>query len=138
METAVIVLAVLAAILAIALIVVGAKLSRMHKLHSSEDAEDVYVKGGVRYSKDTSVTKDGEAHVSHEKGDFLLVKGVTYLPERGEGLLPGTYTALASAESVQTFKLRLGGYVREYKHGDTVVLMEGDPVCAVSCNVILR
>lgn len=138
METAVIVLAVVAAVLAIALIVTGAKLSAMRKLHSSEEAEDVYVKGGVRYSKDTTVTKDGEAHVSHEKGDFLLVKGVTYLPERGEGLLPGTYTALASADSVQTFKLRLGGYVRDYKHGDTVVLAEGDPVCAVSCNVILR
>lgn len=138
METAVIVLAVVAAVLAIALIVTVAKLSAMRKLHSSEKAEDVYVKGGVRYSKDTTVTKDGEAHVSHGKGDFLLVKGVTYLPERGEGLLPGTYTALASADSVQTFKLRLGGYVRDYKHGDTVVLAEGDPVCAVSCNVILR
>ena len=86
----------------------------------------------------TTVTKDGETHVSHDKGDFVLVKGVTYLPERGEGLMPGTYTALASAETVSSFKLRLGGYVREYKHGDTVVLAEGDPVCAVSCNVILR
>ena len=68
METAVIVLAVVAAVLAIALIVTGAKLSAMRKLHSSEKAEDVYVKGGVRYSKDTTVTKDGEAHVSHGKG----------------------------------------------------------------------
>lgn len=130
--------ATVAAVLAIALIVVGTKLSKMKKLHTSEEAEDVYVKKGVRYSKDTTVTKDGETHVSHDKGDFVLVKGVTYLPERGEGLMPGTYTALASAETVSTFKLRLGGYVREYKHGDTVVLAEGDPVCAVSCNVILR
>ena len=52
METAVIVLAVVAAVLAIALIVTGAKLSAMRKLHSSEKAEDVYVKGGVRYSKE--------------------------------------------------------------------------------------
>ena len=69
--------AAVAAVLAIALIVVGTKLSKMKKLHTSEEAEDVYVKKGVRYSKDTTVTKDGETHVSHDKGDFILQKGLT-------------------------------------------------------------
>ena len=98
----------------------------------------VRVIDGVRYSRDTAVTRDGEINVSYQKGDFILEQGKTYTAVRKGALMPGTYTLLASGDPTQTFKLRAGGYVRDYKHGDTLVLAEGDSVCAVSCNVILR
>ena len=41
-------------------------------------------------------------------------------------------------EKTETFKLRLCGIVREYNHGDTVVLGEGEEICAVSASIILR
>ena len=47
-------------------------------------------------------------------------------------------TALAASDAATSFKLRAGGLVRSYNHGDTLVLAEGEEVCAVSCNVILR
>lgn len=58
--------------------------------------------------------------------------------EKNGELPPGTYTVLATSDGTAAFKLRLGGLVREYKHGDTVVLGDGESICAVSCSVILR
>ena len=52
--------------------------------------------------------------------------------------MPGTYTVLAASENTPSFKLRVGGLVRTYTHGDTLVLAEGEEICAVSCAVILR
>ena len=93
---------------------------------------------GVRYSLDEAVTREGEANVTLQKGDVLLRQGVSYTAKKGSALLPGTYTVLAASDAATSFKLRAGGLVRSYNHGDTLVLAEGEEVCAVSCNVILR
>lgn len=136
----IIVLAVLLAAACIALIVL-AKKRRAEKRRSEENAsfaEDVKIKGGVRYSEDGAVERDGQANITFRKGDAVLARGETYTAERGGKLLPGTYTVLAVSENVQSFKLRVGGLVRTYAHGDTLVLADGEEVCAVSCAVILR
>lgn len=101
-------------------------------------ADGVKIIDGVRYSKDDSIETDGAAKITHRKGDFLLESGKTYTAVKNGSLLPGSYTVLASSDSAVSFKLRIGGYVRNYSHGDTIVLADGDQVCAVSCNVILR
>ena len=51
--------------------------------------------------------------------------------------MPGAYTALKSSDAVDEFKIRIAGYVRNYRHGDKVVLHEGDEVEATSSDVIL-
>ena len=57
----------------------------------------------------------------------------------GEGkMLPGTYTVLASNEENTKFNLRIGGVVREYTHGQKIVLSKGETITAVSHIVILR
>ena len=101
-------------------------------------ADGVKIIDGVRYSKDDSIETDGAAKITHRKGDFLLESGKTYTAVKNGSLLPGSYTVLASSDSAVSFKLRIGGYVRNYSHGDTIVLADGDQICAVSCNVILR
>ncbi len=101
-------------------------------------ADKVKVIDGVRYSLDDAVTREGEANVTLQKGDALLKKGVTYTARKGGELLPGTYTALAASDAATSFKIRAGGAVRSYNHGDNIVLADGEEVCAVSCNVILR
>ncbi len=101
-------------------------------------AEEVIVKDGVRYSADTSVERGGEANVSHAEGDFVLAAGKTYRAQKGGELLPGTYTLLASNDAAHEFKLRVGGLVRTFSHGDVIVLKDGEELCAVSGSVILR
>ena len=108
------------------------------KAAGAEFAEEIKQKGGVRYSEDDAVSRGGEANVTYRKGDFMLPRGKEFTAVRGGELMPGTYTALAASDSATSFKLRVGGLVRTFSHGDTIVLAEGEEVCAVSCAVILR
>lgn len=143
MTTEQIVILVLAIALAAALvcaIVAYAKYRATKKQDGSGNryAQEVVVKDGVRYSADASVERGGAVNVSHAEGDFVLAAGKTYRAEKDSDLLPGTYTALAANDAAHTFKLRVGGLVRNFSHGDTIVLKEGEEICAVSGSVILR
>ena len=107
------------------------------KEKGEETADGVKISGGVRYSESDVIGDDEGMRITFRKGDVVLARGVEYAVGKG-GLMPGTYTALSAAENRPVFKLRVAGFVREYKHGDKVVLAEGDSVSAVSDSVILR
>lgn len=124
----IVILAAFCAVLLIAVIALGVKYSRIRRGHGSADVVD-----GVRYSK-----KEDDSPVTHQVGDIVLSQGKTYTAGKNADLLPGNYTVLAASQSSMRFKLRIGKYVRDFSHGDTVVLGESQTVCAVSCNVILR
>lgn len=138
MIAAVSVLAILAGVFLVTTIAFYALYAREKGKNAQNEADKVKVVDGVRYSLDDAVTREGEANVTLQKGDVLLRRGVSYTAKKGSALLPGTYTALAASDAAASFKLRAGGAVRSYNHGDTLVLAEGEEVCAVSCNVILR
>ena len=131
----IIVLAVLLAISCVMLVMLAKKRSEEKRRaeRDAEFAEDVRVKG-----EDDAIEKDGAANITFQKGDFMLPRGETFTAERGKKPMPGTYTVLAASENTPSFKLRVGGLVRTYTHGDTLVLAEGEEICAVSCAVILR
>ena len=138
MLTAVAILAITTGIFLIATVVLGVLYARERAAGDQNRAGKVKIKDGVRYSADDRIAGDAGARVTLAEGDFLLEKGKVYRAEKGGALLPGTYTVLAASDAAHTFKLRAGGYVRDYSHGDTVVIAEGEYVCAVSCTVILR
>ncbi len=135
-----IVLLSLCGILLIALIVIIVLAVRNKHLRDGQGdrAEDVKVVDGVRYSRSDVIEADGKPKISHREGDFVLAQGKTVRAETEGEFLPGTYTVLAASAATPTFKLRLGGFVREYNHGDVVVIGEGEQVSAVSCSVIFR
>ena len=72
------------------------------------------------------------------KGISSWRRGKTYRAEKDGELLPGPYTVLASSDASHAFKVRVGGYVRNFTHGDVLVLKDGEEICAVSGAVILR
>lgn len=139
---AIIVLAAAAVVFGILTAVLYGKMRRAVKRadeeRGAETADRVKVSGGVRYSTDDVIADDEGLKITLRKGDFVLERGKEYPVEKHGEPMPGTYTALSAAENRPTFKLRVAGFVREYKHGDTVVLGEGDVIAAVSDNVILR
>lgn len=138
MIAAISVLAILAGLFLIAAVVFAALYFREKDKNPANAADKVRIVDGVRYSLDDALVREGEANVTLQKNDFLLKSGVTYVAKKGEGLLPGTYTVLAASDTAHSFKLRAGGLVRTFEHGDTLVLADSEEVCAVSCNVILR
>lgn len=130
-------------VLLVVLVVLGVKLRKVSKQLEKvkvreTDADSVKVVDGVRYSEDTAVAEDGVINVSHLEGDVVLQCGKTYRAKKGGELLPGVYTLLSGAGSEGAFKLRIGGLVRNFRHGDEVVLGEGEEICAVSATIVLR
>lgn len=98
----------------------------------------VKIRKGVRYSTDERIEKDNEANITYNQKDFILEINKDYVVGENKKLLPGTYTVLASNEENTKFNLRIGGVVREYTHGQKIVLSKGETITAVSHIVILR
>ena len=96
----------------------------------------IKIKNGVRYTTDEQIEKNNETNITYNENDFVLKVNEKYVV--GDHILPGTYTVLASNEKNSQFNLRIGGIVREYSHGQKIVLCKGDTIAAVSHIVILR
>ncbi len=97
----------------------------------------IKIKNGVRYTKDERIEKDNETNVTYNEKDIVLEVNKEFVVGENK-FLPGTYTVLASNENNTKFNLRVGGIVREYTHGQKIVLAKGDTISAVSHIVILR
>lgn len=101
--------------------------------------DSVKIKKGVRYTlNELVVDKEGNVKISLNKGDVLLLRGKDYVCKKKKGLMPGKYTVLSASEDAEVFNIRVGGFVREYKHFESIVLVEKDVITAVSHNIILR
>ena len=98
----------------------------------------IKIKKGVRYTKDERIEKGNEINVTYNEKDIVLEVGKDYVVGKDKKLLPGTYTVLATNETNFKFNMRISGMVREYEHGEKVVLAKGDTITAVSHTVILR
>ena len=116
-------------VLAIALIV--------SVVRGKDKNDKIGISGGVRYTKNSNtVDEQNNAVVTLNKGDIILQQGKQYIVGKG-GLLPGKYTIL-SGDGNNSFYIRVGGLVKEYKHLSSIVLAEGEKISAVSHNVVLR
>lgn len=135
-----IVLCVLLAVFLVALVILGLKLRNIRKPaeQKEERADQVKIVKGVRYSKEDAILDAEGMNVTHLPGDFLLSRGEVYVADRKGKLLPGVYTVLSADGNDRNFKLRVGGLVKNFSHGEKIVVGEGDEISAVSANVLLR
>lgn len=140
LEIVLIAVGVIAVIFFVVLITVTVRLLKMKKRVSSEKthAADIEVSNGVRFTKESAVTDSEGMNVTHRKGDVVLLRNVTYRVGHGCEIMPGAYTALSAGGNEAGFKLRIGGIVKNYTHGDRLVLGNGDEITAVSSGVVLR
>lgn len=122
--------AVLLMAFAVAILVIAKKVK---SAPAKKEEEKIKVVDGVRYAEEPSVKK-----VSHREGDYVLAVDKTVKAEKDGELLPGQYTVLSGADGVDAFNVRVGGFVRELHHGDTIVLGDGEEITAVSHTVVLR
>lgn len=97
----------------------------------------IKIKNGVRYTKDELIEKNNEINITYNEKDIVLEVGKDYTVGTGK-LLPGTYTILASNDNSFKVNIRVSGMVREYGHGEKIILAKGDTITAVSHTVVLR
>lgn len=130
------------AIIAIAIIYIVIKSiidGKRRAEEKSREVGDVKIKHGVRYTPEaTIVDKKGNDMVTYIQGDIIIKPRKTMKVGKGGQIKPGKWTVLASNESLTTFNVRIGNYVQEYKHGQEIVLVDGDEVCPTSTTIILR
>ena len=120
-------------------IVRSVKHSRIRAEEKSREVDDVVIKHGVRYTPEaTIVDKAGNDNVTYIKGDILIKPRKVLKVGKHEDIQPGKWTILASNDSVTKFNVRVGNYVQEYRHGQEIILSEGDEICPTSTTIILR
>ena len=104
-----------------------------------KQVEAVVEKGGVRYTPDAEIVgNDGEVNISYVKQDIILQPRKMVVVDKKGTIKPGKYTVLSAYENEDSFNIRIGLYVKEYKHGQEIVLAEGDEICPTSTTIILR
>ena len=137
-----IIVGVIAAIIIITVIIGIVRTIKNNKIRQEEksrEVDDVVIKHGVRYTPEaTIVDKDGVENVTYVKGDIIIKPRKTMKVGKNEEIKPGKWTILASNDSATVFNVRVGNYVQEYKHGQEIVLAEGDEICPTSTTIILR
>lgn len=124
--------------LAVAVIVLLFVVIGLAKANTRLKFGGIKVKKGRRYTTDELPEMNGEANITYNQKDIILEVNKEYIVGKSKKMLPGTYVVLASNETYTKFNLRIGGVVREYEHGQKIVLNEGDSITAVSHVVILR
>ena len=115
------------------------KKSKIRAEEKTREVDEVVVKHGVRYTPEaTIVDKQGVENVTYIKGDIIIKPRKVAKVGKHEEVKPGKWTILASNDSATVFNVRIGNYVQEYKHGQEIVLSEGDEICPTSTTIILR
>lgn len=140
--TDIIIISVVAAFFAIVFILGAVKMAKNKKIQAeiaSREADDVIEKRGVRYTEDmTIVDQEGNMNISYGNKDCLLKQNETYIAEKKGYVKPGKYTILSTKDNETKLNIRIGIYVKEYTHGQEVILTEGEEITAVSSDIILR
>ena len=115
---------------------------RKAKIRAEEktrEVDEVVVKHGVRYTPEaTIVDEKGNDNVTYVQGDIIIQPRKVVKVGKHEDVKPGKWTILATNDKATTFNVRVGNYVQEYKHGQEIVLTEGDEICPTSTTIILR
>lgn len=114
------------------------KKSKARAEEKTREVDDVVVKHGVRYTPDaTIVDEKGNDNITYIQGDIIIKPRNKMYVGKG-GIKPGKWTVLASNDATSVFNIRIGNYVQEYKHGQEIILSEGDEVYPTSTTIILR
>ena len=115
------------------------KKSKIRAEEKTREVDEVVVKHGVRYTPEaTIVDEKGNENVTFIQGDIIIKPRKTVKVGKHEEIRPGKWTILASNDKATTFNVRVGNYVQEYKHGQEIILAEGDEICPTSTTIILR
>ena len=113
------------------------KMQSHHKFNEHKTVEQLAAR--IKAGENIALVSDAGTPAISDPGakivDSVRKAGINVVPVPGPSAV---ITALSASDASHTFKLRVGGYVRDFSHGETLVLSDGDEICAVSSNVILR
>jgi len=134
-----IILAGIIVLLFVVLAFINHKYTKLLNALKNREVDNVQIKNGVRYTVDQTVLdEEGNVNVSLSQKDTILQMNRPEIVGVKNRVKPGKYTLLSTSGKDETFNIRVGSYVNEYHHNQSLVLAEGQEVSAVNCSVILR
>ncbi len=115
------------------------------KVLKQKQKDNLDIVDDVRYTMEdnpvapeTNMATDTMVNATYQQKDIILNQNTPVTVSKDGEVKPGKYILLSTDENQDSFNVRIGIYVKEYKHNQEVVLAEGDTICAVSSNIILR
>ena len=115
------------------------------KVLKQKEKDNLDIVDDVRYTmednpvaSETNMATDTMVNATYQQKDIILNQNTPVTVSKDGEVKPGKYILLSTDENQDSFNVRIGIYVKEYKHNQEVVLAEGDTICAVSSNIILR
>ena len=115
------------------------------KVLKQKQEDNLDIVDDVRYTmednpvaSETNMATDTMVNATYQQKDIILNQNTPVTVSKDGEVKPGKYILLSTDENQDSFNVRIGIYVKEYKHNQEVVLAEGDTICAVSSNIILR
>ena len=115
------------------------------KVLKQKQKDNLDIVDDVRYTmednpvaSETNMATDTMVNATYQQKDIILNQHTPVTVSKDGEVKPGKYILLSTDENQDSFNVRIGIYVKEYKHNQEVVLAEGDTICAVSSNIILR
>lgn len=115
------------------------------KVLKQKQKDNLDVVDDVRYTMEdnpvapeSNMATDTMVNATYQQKDIILNQNTPVTVSKDGEVKPGKYILLSTDENQDSFNVRIGIYVKEYKHNQEVVLAEGDTICAVSSNIILR
>ena len=136
MNDSIIILAIVfgAIVLLAFLIWLGSYIAKKRKISKTGIDEEK----GVRYSADTDIGTAEDPNMTYVREDILIPQNTTEFVGKKNKVKSGKYTILSTIDSMESFYVRIGAYVRGVKHGSEIILAEGEKITPVSCSIILR
>lgn len=115
------------------------KYTKLLNAMKNREVDNVQVKNGVRYTVDQTVLDEqGNVNISLSQKDTVLQMNKSEIVGIKNRVKPGKYTLLSTSGEDETYNIRVGSYVNEYRHNQSIVLTEAQEITAVNCSVILR
>ena len=93
---------------------------------------------GVRYSADDDIGTAENPNMTFVREDIIIAQNETEIVGKKNKVKSGKYTILSTIDTMDSFYVRIGSYVRGVKHGSEIILAEGEKITPVSCSIILR
>lgn len=94
-------------------------------------SEDLSAADGEKADQ-TALAEDS---VIAKNGCIVMPRNVMYAVGAEGQIVSGKYVLKSAEDSADKFNLRFNGLVKEYKNGVTLLLSDGDTLCAVSGSV---
>lgn len=115
------------------------KKAKQKQIEQQQNDKNLIEKDNVRMTVTSEYrTEDGQAKISFNASDITVKQHEKVVASKLGPIKPGKYVVLSTSAGKDKMNIRKGAYIREFFHGEEMVLVEGEELTPTSSSIILR